>query len=77
VQHPSQVQPCVDAYRARYLAIAAAETTAFPGIGSLLDGLAGEQPLVVATSKPRALAEPLLEVLALRGYFAAVVGHGL
>jgi phosphoglycolate phosphatase len=33
--------------------------------------------MVVATSKPRALAEPLLDALDLRGFFAAVIGPEL
>jgi phosphoglycolate phosphatase len=71
------VQRCVDAYRVRYRELAASETTVFPGIRELLDGLSEQLPLVVATSKPRALAEPLLEALKLRGFFAAVVGPEL
>lgn len=77
VPRRSQVQPCVDAYRARYRAIAARETRVFPGIERMLDGLAGKVPLVVATSKPHALAEPLLQALALRRFFLAVVGPKL
>jgi phosphoglycolate phosphatase-like HAD superfamily hydrolase len=57
------VQPCVDLYRERYRAHAASETPVFPGIRELLDNLSGRLPLVVATSKPRALAEPLIGVL--------------
>jgi phosphoglycolate phosphatase len=56
----SLVQPCVDSYRARYRELAASETTVFPGIRAILDELTEHLPLVVATSKPRALAEPLL-----------------
>jgi phosphoglycolate phosphatase len=71
------VQPCVDSYRARYRKLAASETPVFPGIRQLLEGLAGQLPLVIATSKPRALAEPLTEALDLRGFFVAVVGPEL
>jgi phosphoglycolate phosphatase len=73
----SLVQPCVDAYRARYRERAAGETTVFPGICELLDELSDHLPLVVATSKPRALAEPLLESLNLRSFFVGVIGPGL
>jgi phosphoglycolate phosphatase len=73
----SLVQRCVDAYRARYRELAASETTVFPGIRETLDSLSSRLPLVVATSKPYALAEPLLEALDLRGFFAAVVGPEL
>lgn len=77
VTDQSLVQPCVDAYRARYREMAASETSVFPGIRELLDSLSARLPLVVATSKPWALAEPLLEALELRRFFTAVVGPGL
>jgi phosphoglycolate phosphatase len=73
----SLVQRCVDAYRTRYRELAASETTVFPGIREILDSLSNRLPLVVATSKPRALAEPLLDALELRGFFAAVIGPEL
>lgn len=71
------VQPCVDAYRERYRALAAAETTVFPGITALLRELSATTPLVIATSKPRALAEPLTRSLELDRFFAGVVGPEL
>ena len=71
------VQSCVDTYRARYRAQAAALTPVMDGIRELLATLAGRMPLVVATSKPQALAEPLLDALHLRESFAAVVGPSL
>jgi phosphoglycolate phosphatase len=71
------VQPCVDAYRAIYSERAATETAVFPGMRELLAELSQRVTLVVATSKPRALAEPLLHALELRGFFAAVVGPEL
>jgi phosphoglycolate phosphatase len=49
----------------------------FPGIRELLDNLSHRLPLVVATSKPRALAEPLLDALRLRRFFVAVIGPEL
>jgi phosphoglycolate phosphatase len=77
VSDPALVQPCVESYRARYRARAAGETTVFPGIRELLGELAAGLPLLVATSKPRALAEPLLDALGLRRCFVAVVGPEL
>ena len=77
VGEESLVQPCVDSYRTRYRQMAASETIVFPGIREILDGLANQLPLLVATSKPRALAEPLLDALNLRGFFAAVIGPEL
>ncbi len=71
------VQPCVDAYRARYRELAASETTVFTGIREILNELSERLPLLIATSKPRALAEPLLDALDLRRFFAAVIGPAL
>jgi phosphoglycolate phosphatase len=77
VGEQSLVQPCVDSYRARYREMAASETTVFPGIREILDELSEHLPLLIATSKPRALAEPLLQSLDLRRFFAAVIGPEL
>jgi phosphoglycolate phosphatase len=71
------IQPCVDSYRERYRQFAASETTVFAGIRETLDGLSNHFPLLVATSKPQALAEPLLQALGLRRFFTAVVGPDL
>jgi phosphoglycolate phosphatase len=73
----SLVHPCVDAYRARYRELAASETTVFPGIREILTELSEHLPLLIATSKPYALAEPLLDALDLRHFFAAVIGPEL
>jgi phosphoglycolate phosphatase len=67
----------IDAYRARYRAHAAGETPVMPGMAPVLARLAAQVPLVVATSKPQALAEPLLAALGLRDRFRAVVGPSL
>ena len=71
------VQSCVDAYRERYRAVGASESVVFEGIRECLAELVRSTPCVVATSKPRALAEPLLEALGLRRFFAAVFGPSL
>jgi phosphoglycolate phosphatase len=55
----------------------AAESAVFDGIPEVLDALAQTMPLVVATSKSQALAEPLLEQLGLRDRFAAIYGPSL
>jgi phosphoglycolate phosphatase len=73
----SQVQSCVDAYRARYTALAAQETTVFALGEALLERLAERFPLIVATSKPHGLAEPVLRALRLRRFVVAVVGPNL
>jgi phosphoglycolate phosphatase len=77
VADQSLVQACVETYRERYRRRAATETRVFPGIRELLDGLTARLPLVIATSKARALAEPLLASLDLRRFFVAVVGPEL
>jgi phosphoglycolate phosphatase len=70
------VQSCVDAYRARYVVHGGRETTVVPGIPEVLAALK-PLPLFVVTSKPQALAEPLLDALGLRKWFAGVVGPAL
>lgn len=72
-----KVESCVETYRRRYRVFSATETRVVPGIPQLLAELAARMPLIVATSKPRALAEPLLEALGIRHRFDAVVGPAL
>jgi phosphoglycolate phosphatase len=77
VPEPSLIEPCVERYRARYRARAALETTVFAGIPELLQRLSVHLAMAVATSKPHALAEPLLEALGMRSFFLAVIGPDL
>src|SRR3954471_5440609 len=72
-----QVDALVLSYRARYRSTMAAESAVFAGIPEALEALAEVMPLVVATSKSQALAEPLLEQLGLRDRFEAVHGPSL
>lgn len=69
------VDPFVAAYRARYRVKMDSETVVVDGIPQLLAGL--RAPAAVATSKPKPLADPLLEALGLRPYFLAVEGPSL
>ena len=71
------VDGLVLSYRARYRAMAVGESAVFEGVPAALGELAAVMPLVVATSKPQAMAEPLLEELGLRGFFQAVHGPAL
>lgn len=71
------VQSLVDSYRRRYRERAAAETPVFDGVPEVVAELSLRMPLVVATSKPHAMADPLLEALGLRAHFRAVVGPDL
>jgi len=72
-----QVDALVVSYRARYRITMADESAVFDGIPETLDRLAATMPLVVATSKSQALAEPLLEQLGLRDRFTAIYGPSL
>jgi phosphoglycolate phosphatase len=71
------VDGLVLSYRARYRRSMAAESAVFPGVADVLERLAAGMPLVVATSKSQALAEPLLEQLGVREHFRAVYGPSL
>lgn len=71
------VSSCVAAYRTLYATASLRDTTVVPGIAEVLARLAREFRLAVATSKPLAFAEPLLESLGLRRFFSAVAGPDL
>jgi phosphoglycolate phosphatase len=71
------VQGCVDAYRRRYLAHSAGETTVMEGMADAIATLAERLPLAVATSKPLPQTEPLLDALGLLVHFTAVEGPSL
>jgi phosphoglycolate phosphatase len=70
------VQTCVEVYRGRYVLRGGTETAVVRGIPELLDALA-PLPLYVVSSKPKALAEPLLMALGLHRWFVAVEGPDL
>jgi phosphoglycolate phosphatase len=70
------VAACIDGYRERYKDASLTETTVFPGIPDALTDLNGHR-LAVATSKPHAFADPLLEAMGLREHFEHVVGPDL
>ena len=71
------VDGLVLSYRARYRTMAVAESVVFDGIAEALAELSEVMPLVVATSKSKALAEPLLDELGLRDYFNEIHGPSL
>jgi phosphoglycolate phosphatase len=72
------VAACIASYRERYAVASLTDTDAFPGIAEAVAALAGAgHRLGVATSKPRAFAEPLLETLGLRSFFAVVAAPDL
>jgi phosphoglycolate phosphatase len=72
------VAGCVASYRELYAEASLTETAVTPGIAAVLAALQSEgRTLGVATSKPRPFAEPLLEVLGMRKFFAVVAGPEL
>jgi phosphoglycolate phosphatase len=70
------VAACIDGYRERYKTASLTETTVEPGIPEALAALDGHR-LAVATSKPYAFAEPLLEAMGLREHFEVIAGPDL
>ena len=77
VPHDAEiVTACIDGYRERYKTASLTETTVAPGIPEALAALDGRRK-AVATSKPLALTEPLLEAMGLRAHFEVVAGPDL
>lgn len=71
------VAACVTAYRERYTVVSIRDAASFDGVPDAVAQLARRYPLAVATSKPLAFAEPLLDALELREHFAVVAGPDL
>jgi phosphoglycolate phosphatase len=72
------VAGCVASYRELYAEASLTETAVTPGIAAALAALQSDgRTLGVATSKPRPFAEPLLDVLGMRKFFAVVAGPEL
>jgi phosphoglycolate phosphatase len=73
-----KVGAAVTAYRHRYKEVGMLENTVYPGIPALLSTLAqGGCRLWVATSKPAAFAEPILEHFKLSKMFQRIYGSEL
>ena len=72
-----EAEELVTDFRERYVPIGVYESSPFPGIQELLETLrAAGKKTAIATSKPQALAELLLERAKLRDIFDVVVGSG-
>ena len=71
------VEACVAAYRSCYRHVYLTATAPVGGIREVLAELAAEYRLAVATSKPLAFAEPLLNALELGASFEAICGPSL
>ena len=67
-----EIAELIHAYRAGYVENGLRETRAFEGVDEALRAVGSGRRLGVATSKPRAYAEPLIEMLGLRGHFEAI-----
>ena len=74
------VAACIASYRSVYAEVSLRDTPAYPGVHEALEAIAAAAPgrrLGVATSKPRAFAEPLLDALGLRARFEVVAAPEL
>jgi phosphoglycolate phosphatase len=74
---PDLAAACLTSYRERYVRSSLDETTLVPGALAALAEVAAHVPVAVATSKPRAFAEPLCERLGLAGHLQAIAGPEL
>jgi phosphoglycolate phosphatase len=68
---------CLASYRERYAKSSLVETTVAPGAREALAEVAACVPVAVATTKPRAFAEPLCAQLGLAPYLSAIAGPEL
>ncbi|WP_052669057.1 HAD hydrolase-like protein [Nitriliruptor alkaliphilus] len=69
---PSGAHDCVAAYRDVYGEVSLERTVVVPGVGLVLERLAGEVQLAVVTSKPAEFAEPILASVGLDRWFSEV-----
>jgi len=74
---PELAAACLASYRERYAESSLVETVVVPGAEAMLAAVAARVPVAVATSKPRAYAEPLCERLGLAPHLRAIVGPEL
>lgn len=74
---PDLAAACLVSYRERYVHSSLEETIAVPGARDALAAIAARVPVAVATTKPRAFAEPLCERLGLADHLRAIAGPEL
>lgn len=74
---PGLAAACLASYRERYVHSSLEETTVAPGARAALAAVAARVPVAVATTKPRAFAEPLCERLGLAPHLRAIAGPEL
>jgi phosphoglycolate phosphatase len=63
---------CAGVYREHYQEYVISESRIFDGMRRVLEQLLGVTPMVVATSKPKQFAEPLMKSLGVDGYFVGI-----
>ena len=71
------IKKCIDSYRERFHKEGIAEHRLYPGIVGLLDAVAKNGNLLVASNKPRVSCEMVLEHLGIRSLFTNVHGPEL
>ena len=68
-----EVVACIASYRSVYAEVSLRATPTYPGVPEALAAIGGHDTrLAVATSKPRAFAEPLIDALGLGDVFEAI-----
>ena len=71
------VAAAIDDYRARYSSVFVRDTPAYPSIVEAVRAVGAERRIGVATSKPRAFAEPLLEAFGLPACLSVIAAPEL
>jgi phosphoglycolate phosphatase len=77
---PRESEPvvgCVTAYRSHYRDESLRSTSVIPGMAEVIEALTRTRRLAIASSKPVAFSEPILEMLRLRHWFETVAGPDL
>ncbi|MBI4126173.1 MAG: HAD hydrolase-like protein [Deltaproteobacteria bacterium] len=71
------IKKCVDSYRERFHKEGIAEHRLYPGIVGLLDAVASRGSLYIASTKPQASCEMVLDHLGIRNLFTKTYGAEL
>jgi phosphoglycolate phosphatase len=73
----AEIEAAIGIFRERFVPIGIYENQVYPGVVELLDRLMSQHQLFVATSKPQAFAQIVLDHFGLTTYFVAIYGTGL
>jgi phosphoglycolate phosphatase len=71
------LKSCIDAYRERFHKEGIAEHRLYPGIVGLLEAVARQGQLIIASIKPQVSCEMVLDHLGIRSIFTSVYGSDL